>query len=111
MNLKQIGINVQNARRTANLTQAGLAETINKSTNHIAHIESGSVKMSLDCLLDICHATHSTPNDILMGLYDFTPENSLEADPLLREAAPYINSEDQMLLQQISRLLAQRKQP
>ena len=35
----------------------------------------------------------------------------LEEDPLFREAAPYINSEDQMLLQQISRLLAQRKQP
>lgn len=107
MNLKQIGFNVQKARQNAKLTQAELAEKINKSTNHVAHIEGGSAKMSLDCLLDICNATSATPNDILMGQYPLKPA---EYNDFFRETAAYIDSEDQLLLREISHLLAQRKQ-
>ena len=70
MDLKLIGLNIKNCRKRKKLTQAQLAEKINLSTNHISHIESGSSKMSLDTLIDVCNALEVSPNEILWGTYN-----------------------------------------
>lgn len=70
MNLKNIGKNVKQIRRSRHLTQEKLAEAIDISTVHMSHIETGSVCMSLDCLLYLCTVLGTTPNDILLGEFD-----------------------------------------
>jgi len=67
MDLKLLGLNIKNSRKNMKLTQAQLAEKTNLSTVHISHIEGGSVKMSVDTLINICNALKTTPNDILWG--------------------------------------------
>lgn len=64
MDLKLLGLNIKNSRKNMKLTQAQLAEKTNLSTVHISHIEGGSVKMSVDTLINICNALKTTPNDI-----------------------------------------------
>lgn len=105
MNLKQIGRNVQKLRLRAELTQAQLAEKIEKSTNHIAHIENGSVKMSVDCMLAICNVVSASPNEIFLGEY---PLKEKDIQEFFLETKPYMDIEDQLLLVHISELLSQR---
>lgn len=70
MDLKLLGLNIKSSRKNMKLTQAQLAEKTNLSTVHISHIEGGSVKMSVDTLINICNALKATPNDILWGQFD-----------------------------------------
>lgn len=76
MDLKLLGLNIKNSRKNIKLTQAQLAEITNLSTVHISHIEGGSVKMSVDTLINICNALNTTPNDILWGQFEATSCNA-----------------------------------
>ncbi len=76
MDLKLLGLNIKNSRKNIKLTQAQLAEMTNLSTVHISHIEGGSVKMSVDTLINICNALNITPNDVLWGQYDTNSYNT-----------------------------------
>lgn len=121
MDLKLLGLNIKNSRKNIKLTQAQLAEMTNLSTVHISHIEGGSVKMSVDALINICNALNITPNDILWGQFD---TNSYNADnsgkTLLSENGEYninmqlsakakaMSQSDKRLLLEIAGLLADR---
>lgn len=76
MDLKLLGLNIKNSRKNMKLTQAQLAEKTNLSTVHISHIEGGSVKMSVDTLINICNTLKTTPNDILWGQFETNIDNS-----------------------------------
>ncbi len=78
MDLKLLGLNIKNSRKNMKLTQAQLAEKTNLSTVHISHIEGGSVKMSVDTLINICNALKTTPNDILWGQFETNSENIID---------------------------------
>ena len=80
MDLKLIGLNIKNCRNRMKLTQAQLAEIVDLSTNHISHIESGSSKMSLDTLIDICNALNVSPNEILWGTYNLLSDTTASTD-------------------------------
>lgn len=121
MDLKLLGLNIKNSRKNMKLTQAQLAEKTNLSTVHISHIEGGSVKMSVDALINICNALNITPNDILWGQFD---TNSYNTDgsgkSLLSENGEYninmqlsakakaMSQNDKRLLLEIAGLLAKR---
>ena len=118
MDLKLLGLNIKNSRKNIKLTQAQLAEMTNLSTVHISHIEGGSVKMSVDALINICNALNITPNDILWGQFD---TNSYNTDgSLLSENGEYninmqlsakakaMSQNDKRLLLEIAGLLAKR---
>ena len=121
MDLKLLGLNIKNSRKNIKLTQAQLAEMTNLSTVHISHIEGGSVKMSVDALINICNALNITPNDILWGQFD---TNSYNKDgsgkSLLSENGEYninmqlsakakaMSQNDKRLLLEIAGLLAKR---
>ncbi len=105
MDLKQIGQNVKQLRKQTKMTQAQLAERIDKSTNHIAHIEGGAAKMSLDTLLAICYALDTCPNEILQGEYE---PKQIQSTEFLKEEHPYIQTEDRVLLIEIAEILARR---
>ncbi len=106
MNLKQIGANVKSCRNRSGMTQAQLAETIDKSLNHIAHIETGAAKMSLGTFIDVCIALSASPNELLMGE---VPLKNDEVNVLFKETASYLDTKDQVLLANIAELLLQRK--
>jgi len=73
MNVTNIGQNIQRARNEIKITQAKLAEAAGFSVNHISRIETGSGTMSLDSLIAISNALNTTPDYLLMGEYDITP--------------------------------------
>lgn len=121
MDLKLLGLNIKNSRKNIKLTQAQLAEMTNLSTVHISHIEGGSVKMSVDALINICNALNITPNDILWGQFDTNSYNTDSPDKaILSENGEYnINTQlsvkakamsqnDKRLLLEIAGLLANR---
>lgn len=76
MDYKIIGKNIQNLRICKQLTQARLAEKAGVSVNHISRIETGSGTMSLDSLIAISNALETTPDYLLMGEYNITPERA-----------------------------------
>jgi len=76
MDLKNIGKNIQGARINQGLTQAKLAEKVGFSVNHISRIETGTGTMSLDSLIAISNALETTPDYLLMGEYNITPDRA-----------------------------------
>lgn len=106
MNRKQIGKNIQSRRKELKMTQAELAEKAQLSNIHISHIETGSVNMSLDTLLAICHVLKVTPNDLLLGEY---LTESIE-NMLFREPSNHLNYDDKILLQHIFKYMEERGQ-
>lgn len=123
MDLKLLGLNIKNSRKNIKLTQAQLAEITNLSTVHISHIEGGSVKMSVDTLINICNALNTTPNDILWGQFNASAYNDANnGKDMLSENGGYsINAQlstkaknmsqsDKRLLLEIAGLLAKRNE-
>ena len=72
MNQKMVGKNVKKIRMALGLSQSQVAEKANISAVHLSHIETGNTVMSIGCLLSLCAALSTTPNDVLMGEYDLT---------------------------------------
>lgn len=105
MNKKQIGTNIRNRRKELKMTQADLADRAHISVIHVSHIENGSVNMSLEALLAICHALHVTPNDILLGEYLFSSVD----DMVFREPSNNLNYDDKLLLQKIFLYMEERR--
>ncbi len=121
MDLKLLGLNIKNSRKNMKLTQAQLAEKTNLSTVHISHIEGGSVKMSVDTLINICNALKTTPNDILWGQFDtsidspndnnkdmFSDNAKYNINIQLSEKAKNMSQSDKRLMMEIAGLLANR---
>ena len=94
LNYELIGIRIKNMRISQKLTQEELAEICDISPQHVSHIENSGTKLSLSCLVSICNALKTTPNDILMD----SVENS--APQLINEVASVFSdcSTDEMYL-------------
>lgn len=106
MNLKNIGENVKKIRIQKNMTQAQLAEKANISTVHMSHIETGSVAMSLDCLLNMCNALKVTPDDLLWGEYIVT-EKKLQNT--LDNYSKSMTTDENKFLIELARLIKELK--
>lgn len=78
MDLIKIGKNIQSFRSKAGYTQAELAEIVNLSNTHISHLETGDGTMSLETLIDIAKALNTTPDYLLLGNIDYTPERAAQ---------------------------------
>ena len=53
MNTKELGLNIQKARKERGLTQIELAKKIDKSKRTLQHYEAGTVNIPLDVLSKI----------------------------------------------------------
>jgi len=102
MDLKNIGANVKKLRQEQKLTQAQLAELANISTVHMSHIETGSVSMSLESLLELSRALHTTPNRLLLGEYELSGEETAQMTQGL-------TSDENRLLVEFAELLKKQK--
>lgn len=95
MNHKIIGKNLQKIRMALGLSQPKTAEKAGISSVHLSHIETGNTTMSIDCLLSLCDALSTTPNDILMGEYNLTGK---AASVMLQEILNGLTSDENRLL-------------
>ena len=106
MNLKNIGKNVKQIRKSRHLTQEKLAEAIDISTIHMSHIETGSVSMSLDCLLYLCTVLNVTPNDILLGEFYLPSDGSVR---IADEKVKKLTADEFLFISRIADLLNELK--
>ena len=102
-----VGKNVQLLRNAFGYSQAELAEKLGVSTIHMSHIETGRVGMSVDILISICNHLSVTPNDILSGQFDTQSSGNPK---VFFENSPYLTENDQILLLDITGLLAKKNQ-
>ena len=89
MDYVELGKRIRAARLAAGLTQEQLAERINLSSGHCAHVERGSTKVSLAALVDIANALNTTPDALLIDSNkEITPHLAGEANVLFSDCDP-----------------------
>ena len=66
LDYKAIGKHIREARRHNHLSQAMLAEAVDKTPSYISYIESGLKSMSLDTFVLIANALGVSPERLLM---------------------------------------------
>lgn len=106
MDLLNIGKNIKKLRLKKGFTQSKLAEMAEISTVHMSHIETGSVAMSLDCLLNICNALDTTPNNILLGEYKYIIKDFQNVDNQIIEN---LTSDEKKLIIEIVKTINELK--
>jgi len=74
-----VGRRVREFRKRKKLTQAQLAEKINKTVEMVCHLENGTASTKISTLYDICEALDIQPHQLFTNLYDF------EADKMYPE--------------------------
>lgn len=89
MDYIELGKRIKAARLAAGLTQEQLAEKINLSSGHCAHVERGTTKVSLPALVDIANALNTTPDALLMDSnHQALPHLLGEAQDLFADCDP-----------------------
>jgi len=89
MDYNELGKRIKAARLAAGLTQEQLAERINLSSGHCAHVERGTTKVSLSALVSIANALNTTPDKLLIdNNYQATPYLLAEAQELFEDCDP-----------------------
>ena len=89
MDYIELGKRIKAARLSAGLTQEQLAERVNLSSGHCAHVERGTTKVSLSALVEIANALNTTPDILLLDSnYHATPHLLGEAQVLFEDCDP-----------------------
>ncbi|MDR2600409.1 MAG: helix-turn-helix domain-containing protein [Oscillospiraceae bacterium] len=89
MDYKELGNRIKTARLAVKMTQEALAERVNLSSGHIAHVERATTKVSLKALVDIANALNTTPDKLLIDSnYLATPHLLDEAQALFADCNP-----------------------
>lgn len=106
LDLRAIGNNIKKYRKSKGFTQAQLAEMIDISTIHMSHMETGSVSMSLECLIKICDSLDISPDDLLFGEYKL---NSISATKQLSRIMDNLTVDERKLIIDFAELLNKTK--
>lgn len=106
LDLRAIGNNIKKYRKIKGFTQPQLAEMIDISTIHMSHMETGSVSMSLECLIKTCDSLDITPDDLLLGEYKL---NSISATKQLSRIMENLTVDERKLIIDFAELLNKTK--
>lgn len=106
LDLRAIGNYIKKYRKIKGFTQAQLAEMIDISTIHMSHMETGSVSMSLECLIKTCDSLDITPDDLLLGEYKL---NSISATKQLSRIMENLTVDERKLIIDFAELLNKTK--
>lgn len=106
LNLKEIGNRIKKYRKQKGFTQAQLAEIIDISTIHMSHLETGSVAMSLECMIKVCNALEVSPDDLLIGEFELNNNATIKQ---LAEITKNLSSGENKLLIDFALLLKKNK--
>lgn len=101
---KIMGERIKKARLEKNLTQEKLAEELNVSIAYLSRIETGTTKINLKRLNEICNILDISEAEILSGVSDDS-ENYLNSDlsELLKSCSP----EKQRLIYKIANIISE----
>lgn len=83
LNYKVIGNRIREVRKNNDLSQAALAELVDKTPSYISYIESGIKSMSLDTFVLIANALEVPPDRLLMEQVTSTKRCASEEITLL----------------------------
>lgn len=108
MDSKLIGKNIRRARNRHFMTQREFAEKTELSATHIAHLECGSVNLSVDSLVKICEVLCVTPNDILRGAFS---AKEVKREEVLNEYGLPIRQKKRDFILDIAELLTRYQHP
>ena len=99
-----IGERLKKARLTKGLTQENLAESLNISIAYLSRIETGTTKLNLKRLSEICKLLEVSESEILSGVSD-SSNNYLSDDfnNLLKNCSP----EKQRLIYKIANIISE----
>ena len=75
-----IGNEISKHRLALGMTQEQAAEKADLSHNFFMMLEHGKVGMSVDTLLSLCDALHTTPETLLTRKFQQTPESEWIAE-------------------------------
>ena len=67
-NLKEAGERIKELRKANNMTQAGAAEKLNVSREHISRIETGKEAASIDLYIDMAELYGCSLDYMLLGI-------------------------------------------
>ena len=100
---KIIGKRIKNARLNKNLTQEKLAEMLNISIAYLSRVETGTTKINLKRLDEICKILEISDTEILSGTSD-TSINYLNSD--LGNIFNNCSPEKQRLIYEIANIIS-----
>lgn len=105
--------NIKNFREEKGFTQEMLAEKLEKSTSHIANIESGKTGISDDLLCKLCNIFGKKPSEIYSDIdIDFEFDKRLNVvvrDTVKAEFANVANEVSEKILRQVTARIVSKK--
>lgn len=101
---KIIGERLKKARLSKKLTQENLAESLNISIAYLSRIETGTTKINLKRLNEICNILEISESNILSGATDDS-SNYLNSD--LSEILKNCSPEKQRLIYKIANIISE----
>ena len=90
INYKELGLRIKQVRQSQNLTQDNLADMVKCNTSHISNIENSHTKVSLNVLLAIANALHTSIDYLLSNQYE---NSSMALDNEILRAIQYCDDE------------------
>ena len=102
-----VGERIRRRRKELGLTQAELAERVNRVPKYCADIERGSCGMSIDTLLLFCRALRLSPSTLLLGEAIPFPQESDSSQQILAALSECTEEQRENILQTI-RLFTRR---
>lgn len=90
LDYKAIGKHIREARRRNHLSQAMLAEAVDKTPSYISYIESGLKSMSLDTFVLIANALGVSPERLLMSRSPTRNGAPVRRSPCSSQIAPSV---------------------
>lgn len=69
LNYSELGYRIRKKRLQQKMTQETLAELTDLSIPHVSHIETGKTKVSLESLVKIANALHTTVDELLFDSF------------------------------------------
>lgn len=104
LDYKLIGQRLKKARMSQKITQDKLAEKLNVSVAYLSRIETGSIRINLPRLSEICTELKITESSVLSGVAE-NSSNYLNTE--FTELLKHIPPEKQKLLYKIGILLTE----
>ena len=98
----KLGLKIKELRQRKGMTQDTLGELVNCNTSHISNIENNHTKVSLNVLLAIANALHTSIDYLLSNQYE---NSSLALDNEILRALQDCNDEKKEKILKIIQIL------
>jgi len=89
LNYISIGKRIQKIRKQKKMSQATLAEIIDKSTSFISYIETAKKSPSLETLVDVANALEVSADELLTTNLKCSHEPKIEFGEILKDCTAY----------------------